>query len=116
MEIIRGNVKVGWVELGEGWYGEYNEEDPNDEELLRFDVHTKINGEWEPVEDSSYCTAFPVNTSFDQQADASIIIMNSIEEPLLAGYSIKKICEELSWISPYWLKNFEYSPEGIRIK
>jgi hypothetical protein len=37
-ELIRGRVRVEWVELGEGWNGYYQEDDPDDEELLRFDV------------------------------------------------------------------------------
>ena len=37
-ELIKDRVKVEWVELGEGWWGDYDPDDPMDEELLRFDV------------------------------------------------------------------------------
>jgi len=101
--LIRGGIRVSWVELGEGWNGDYNSEDLNDEELLRFDIHVKKNGNWEPVEDASYCTRFPVSATFDQKADALIRIMNAAQGPLLEGRSIKKLCEELSWINPAWV-------------
>jgi hypothetical protein len=37
-DLTRGDVCVSWVELGEGYNGDYDEEDPEDVELLRFDV------------------------------------------------------------------------------
>jgi len=37
-EMIRDNIMVEWVELGEGLCGDYNPDDPDDIELLRFDV------------------------------------------------------------------------------
>ena len=50
MEIIEGNYKVEWVALGEGIQGEYHEDDPNDVELLRFDVSERVDGEWAEVD------------------------------------------------------------------
>ena len=39
-------VRVQWVELGEGMSGEYSEDDPDDIELLRFDVLIYEDGSW----------------------------------------------------------------------
>lgn len=59
-----GIFKLEWVDLGEGWEGDYNPADPNDTPLLRADLYMKgENGEWESPDDSSYCTLAPVYTS-----------------------------------------------------
>jgi len=38
MNLIKNNIMVEWVELGEGLSGDYNPDDPKDIELLRFDI------------------------------------------------------------------------------
>jgi hypothetical protein len=105
MEIIRGNVKVEWVELGEGCYGDYDEDDPYDVELLRFDVSILINDEWIDPGDASYCTRFPVAVPDWQKFAGLLLIMSEVYEPASEGNSIKKLCERLSWISPDWLED-----------
>lgn len=97
MELIKDNVKVEWVELGEGWAGEYDPDDPDDEELLRFDVSIFQNGEWEDV--ISYCTQFPVKSTKEQQEKALAYLMDHFYEPLTKGDGIKHIAAEMSWIS-----------------
>jgi len=98
-ELIRDNVKVEWVELGEGIDGDYNEDDPNDIELLRFDVSRLVNGEWEMIDDASYCTQVPVSATPEQRAKGLEWIMSEVYNGASEGYSIKKICEVMSWIS-----------------
>jgi len=71
-----GLVKVTLDWLGEGNDGDYQENDPEDAPLLRYDVYrlqkpgdemdsfflddtspvSDPNGEWRPVADGSYCT------------------------------------------------------------
>ena len=102
-ELIRGNVKVEWVELGEGYDGDYSPIDPEDRELLRFDVSRRTaNGEWEAVEDASYCTLTPADTPEDVQRALLALLMDEVYDPVEAGQSIKKLCERLSWIEPDW--------------
>jgi len=101
--LIKGNVKVGWSRIGEGLSGDYNPEDPNDIELLRFGVAICHEGEWEPVEDSSYCTNIPANAPEETKKKALEIIMAKVHEPLTKGEPIKRICEQLSWIEPKWI-------------
>jgi hypothetical protein len=97
----KDRVLVEWVELGEGLVGEYNEDDPDDIELLRFDVCWKDDeGEWEAVCDASYCTRMPVKAPPEIRLAGLQYIMDEVYEPLMAGRSIKKLCEKLSWISP----------------
>jgi len=106
IELINNNetVKVSWCNLGEGWNGDYNEDDPDDENLLRFDVDIKQDGEWFAVDDASYCTQIPVTTDHETLKKLLEYIMAEIEEPLQSEHSIKKICEKLSWIEPAWIE------------
>ena len=97
--MIRGNVKVEWSELGEGIDGDYNPDDPEDVELLRFDVSRKAGDNWEAIDDASYCTQVPVSATPEQRAEGLQLIMDEIYEWASQGYSIKKLCERLSWIS-----------------
>lgn len=109
-ELIKDKVKVEWVRLGEGWSGDYDPEDLEDEELLRFDV-SRLNddGEWEDPGDASYCTQVPVSAAPEQRAKLLQQIMDTVYEPLMGGYSIKKICEELSWMDLDWADEEEES-------
>ena len=98
-ELIKGKVKVEWVQLGEGISGDYDADDPDDVELLRFDVSKKVGREWKAVDDASYCTQVPVSATEGQRAELLKSIMHFVHDPVTAGSSIKKCCEELSWIS-----------------
>ena len=92
--VSRGPVRVGWCNLGEGYFGDYDEDDPEDVNLLRFDVD--LNGE--PVDDASYCTQVPADTPDLTLIKLLHIIMNEIHDPLMSGDGIKRLCESLSWI------------------
>jgi hypothetical protein len=108
MELIRGDVRIEWDAIGEGLIGDYNPDNPNDIELLRFYVQKKENGEWVDIEDGSYCTLFPVSASEEEMKKGLEILMDNFYDAAVAGESIKKIGERMSWISPDWLK------EGVR--
>jgi len=103
MDLIKENVKVEWEQLGEGRDGEYNPNDPNDQEYLRFYISKQSpNGTWENLDDGSFCTLFPVSASHEQKEKALVLIIDKVFDEIQRGGSIKKICEELSWISPRW--------------
>jgi hypothetical protein len=88
---------VEWVSLGEGNLGYYNPEDPEDQELLRFDVSRRDeDGEWEQIQDGSYCTLMPVDTSSEILQAALSYILREIG----GGFNIKRRLEQLSWLSP----------------
>tara|TARA_Y100000034_G_C6904281_1_gene419116 strand:+ start:2184 stop:2564 length:381 start_codon:yes stop_codon:yes gene_type:complete len=95
--LTRGNRQVEWENIGEGWSGDYNSDDPDDVNLLRFHV-LELNGEgeWEDMEDASYCTRMPADTPDNGLRRAAKIIMGQT----WGESNIKKICEHLSWISP----------------
>jgi hypothetical protein len=115
IELIRGGRKVEWIDIGEGWSGDYDPDDPDDIALLRFDVlelqqvHEPTHAdddeahEWVAMDDASYCTMMPADSSEADLRRAAEIIMDAT----YGNTNIKKICEELSWISPGWLEQPE---------
>lgn len=106
MSLVKGPVKVSWVNLGEGWNGDYNPENPEDENLLRFDVSVLRDGEWEEKEDASYCTQFPAAASFRDKLLGLTLLMREFYDALHndIDVSVKKLGESLSWISPEWMQ------------
>ena len=101
--VIRGDRKVEWVDIGEGFFGDYDPSDPDDQALLRFDVLELFECgdcglDWEPIDDASYCTQMPADSSEEVLRRGATMIMNAT----YGKTNIKKICEELSWISPGW--------------
>lgn len=98
-ELVKGNVWISWAELGEGLSGDYEPSDPEDVELLRFDVDRLVNGEWQPVDDASYCTQVPVSATANERKKGLEMLMSELFEPVTRRVSVKKLCERLSWIS-----------------
>jgi hypothetical protein len=103
LALIDGKYRVEWVHLGEGKDGDYDPNDPDDVELLRFDV--SFDGELIP--DGSYCTLMPVNTPEDILKKGLERIMDTIYDKCSTGDCWKrggKVFEELSWIEPKWFQ------------
>ena len=98
MEKILGNYKAEFIDIGEGYNGEYDPTDPNDVALLRFDVYELVDGEWETIDDTSYCTAMPVDTPDDVLDKA----LTHLLEEMSNATSKKKCGETLSWMNPAW--------------
>jgi hypothetical protein len=99
-----GQQRVEWVALGEGRSGDYDPSDPDDVELLRFDVlRREESGEWVAVDDGSYCTQMP--------ADAPIEVLRAGLESIAFWMprrgSVKRAAERLSWISPAMLSDVQ---------
>ena len=97
--IEKDRVRVEWVELGEGLCGEYDEDDPEDVELLRFDVSQLKDGEWIEVCDASYCTLVPVTATPEERIAGLQILLDQFYEPVMEGHRCKKLGERMSWIS-----------------
>lgn len=108
---IKEHVRVEWVRLGEGWNGDYNEDDPDDDELLRFDAYVfeaEDNSDyWREVPGASYCTRTPVATPMETKKALLYVILNEYWDELGNDKeaSVKKIGERLSWISPEDIQN-----------
>lgn len=91
-------LAVEWVALGEGYSGDYDPSNPDDVELLRFDVEVREAGEWVPFDDGSYCTLMP--------ADAPEPILAAGLNLILTMFRMdpsKRTLERLSWIDPTWV-------------
>jgi hypothetical protein len=95
--------RLDWVHLDEGWYGDYNADDPNDERLLRFDIYVWDNelGEWNgEIQDTSYCTQLNVNTSKDDLFMIGSHIVESFADAWDNGCGWKRTLEECTWLTP----------------
>lgn len=106
-------VKVELEWIGEGLDGDYNDGNWNDVPLLRFTVYKKVNDHWETIDDASYCTQLPATITVERASEAAGYILNRVEDTVLEGGSIKKICEELSWIDTSWLEKPQSDEEDI---
>lgn len=119
-----GLVKVVWVDLGEGLSGDYDPEDPEDESLLRYDAYVRWDQEnpsrnelrdleldpfaedgntWAVRQDSSYCTQTRADTPIEDLHALALLIAEALADDLDNG-SWKRTAEEMSWVSPHWLR------------
>ena len=100
-------IRVDWYNAGEGYCGDYNPDNPEDENLLRFDVYVNETKDgnpdnWAEVEDASYCTLVPADTDKKVLKEKLGVIFRAYREeiddyPIL--FSVKKLGERLSWIT-----------------
>lgn len=86
------DLTITWdSEAGEGMSGDYNPDDPDDVQLLRFIVWK----DGEPMDDGSYCTLMPVDTDpAILQRGLMLILRATLAE------SPKRALEEISWMKP----------------
>ena len=104
MELVEDGVKVEFENIGAGCCGDYNPDDPDDVNLLRFYVSKLENGKWEGVEDASYCTLLPAQTRKVVLQKALRRIMEDVGDAVRSDSLAKRVCEELSWMTPDWFK------------
>ena len=95
--IIRGNVRIDWVNLGEGFDGDYDPENPDDVNLLRFDVYRNNGIDWVEVEDGSYCTQVPAKANHATLRRILSSFMDYIYDDITSVGKAKRKCEQLSW-------------------
>jgi len=95
--IIRNNVRIDWVNLGEGYDGDYDPENPDDKNLLRFDVYRNNGIDWVEVDDGSYCTQVPANTDHAVLRRILTSFMDHIYDDIVSVGKAKRLCEQLSW-------------------
>ena len=111
VSICSDKLRVDWYNAGEGVSGDYDPEDPEDVNLLRFDVYAKTDDPswedtdgWTEVDDASYCTQVPADTDPEELERLLRVIFDRyndvIDDYIENGTSVKKLGEELSWIAP----------------
>ena len=97
----RGNIRVAWVCLGEGYNGEYDPNDPEDELLLRLDVAVKNEetDDWETAE--SRCTCFAASAPQQDQEAALEILLDRFCNAYSTGtrQCLGTLADEMSYIS-----------------
>lgn len=103
-------VKVEWTYIGEGVCGDFDETDPNDIALMRYDAYVSAgydDGEggeetddpdWLIPRNYSFCTRVPYDTPPEDLQRLAEIIADRLGEALPGGHW-KSTAEEMSWIS-----------------
>ena len=78
----RDNKRVTWEYAGEGYSGEYDPNDVNDDPLLRFycSEQNEKDKKWYEMDNASYCTELPINTPDKILVYAGEIILNAINK------------------------------------
>jgi len=102
----KDNIKVEIENIGEGICGDYDPNDPEDDNYLRFTVYRKdYKGHFEQVDDASYCTQIPADTPKLLLDRALSYLLKEFHSVLSCDpfQSVKKLGEHFSWISPYEL-------------
>ena len=108
MSIRDSILRVDWYNADEGLCGDYDSENPEDINLLRFDMYVMREPErwddsddgWRAVEDASYCTNMPANASEEILERALRTIFREYRD-VIDGFpyrSVKKVGEALSHI------------------
>jgi hypothetical protein len=97
--VVSDNWKVELVDIGEGLCGDYNENDPEDVPLLRFDMYSRKNpkSRWQEPNDSSYCTRVHAEITSKQRKEVLTLLIAEVED-LAWDWNVKKLCERLSYI------------------
>ena len=91
--------RVDWYNAGEGNCGDYNPIDPEDVNNLRFDVYYRVGERWDEVDDASYCTCVPADTSLSRLKELALAIFRNYKDSGYPDCSVKKLGESLSYIS-----------------
>ena len=97
----RGPVRVAWVCLGEGYNGDYDPRNPEDELLLRFDVAVKNKDIGSFVTVESRCTCFAENATGKDKEAALDILLDRFYHAYTADprHCMGTLADELSYIS-----------------
>ncbi len=103
VKVASGRFRVVWEYIGEGLEGDFNPDDPDDYQHLRFSCDCRENKEWVGVENASYCTRLPISTP---KRLLKLAARNVLEAVSHSGH--KRRLEELSWLC---LEDFDNNPE-----
>ena len=100
-----GLFKVEITYIGEGYNGDYDSSNPEDEPLLRFYTYRNSNHNtekapsWEEVSNGSYCTSVSKNSDIVHVVETAKKILQEFRKCEEEGYSIKKTAEKMSYLS-----------------
>lgn len=107
--LLRGDVRISWVDNGEGQDGIYNPSNPDDMPLLRFQIFYLGGGEEVMVASVKSQTSRREETDIRQKLLQKIAdqVVGPIEEKQPTPEdsevpAIKTTLEKLAWIGPEW--------------
>lgn len=89
--VEHGRWKLTWEYIGEGHSGDYDEEDTNDEPLLR----ASLTFDGEEVPDSSYCTLAGIGTAKDKLEQSAKDLLLKLPDSVEAFSS--SVMERWTW-------------------
>jgi len=97
----RGPVRVAWVCLGEGYNGDYDPKNPEDELLLRFDVAVKDEDIGSFVTVESRCTCFAAKAPDKAKEEALDILLDRFYAAYTSEHRqcMSSLADKLSYIS-----------------
>ncbi len=97
----RGPVRVAWLCLGEGYNGNYDPKDPEDELLLRFDVAVKNEDIGSFVTVESRCTCFAAKATEKDKEAALEVLLDCFYHAYTANprHCMGALADKLSYIS-----------------
>lgn len=104
-------LMLTWSWDDEGYQGDYDPDDMSDAPLLRFTVYRWQQyelhaGEYEPLDDASYCTENPIDTDRIELVKMGVEILREVHRTLTSDPEVweqrpwKKAMERCSWITP----------------
>jgi hypothetical protein len=95
--LSQDGVQVSLSHIGEGCDGDFMPDDPDDVPLLRMDVSIWEEGEWQALDNGSYCTDLSCAAS-DAELDEALAIMHEQITAAIKEGRQKRTCEWLSWM------------------
>jgi hypothetical protein len=101
ISVLEGDLLCELEWIGEGRSGDFDEEDPKDERLLRFTILRKEDGIFEPLPNGSFCTNLTLPRSEEDMKLAAKVMLRLIQKE---KKSVKSLCEELSHADWQWLE------------
>lgn len=100
-QVTIDRIAVCWEDLGEGFGGDYDPEDPDDERLLRFalEVRHAGSGEWDPQWSDGYCTSVGADADEQTRAGGLAHIARLVRLAAVTGQGTSTAAANASWIT-----------------
>lgn len=116
--VTRHPIQVAWVNCNEGYSGDYDPNDPEDENLLRLDV-SRYDSETEEYEVAeSVCTWFPANAPWEIRQKAldalSYLFWEDHNSP--GGSNLRMLIGVASYIDPDNIQMIVDKTKELRIR
>lgn len=91
--------RIIFSHIGEGYDGEYDENDVNDKRLYRMDVYMKVGDDYIEIEGTSLCTNITLDIPTEILGEYADTLLRKICESEFSGETIGTIVEISSWLS-----------------